>query len=263
MCCVWLLVVQMLGVLAPWGTSYGARKWKDVIWNAPQGAATDAGFENWGFEIAEEFFAVTALLVGYIHLTYLNFKTVHFNIFVSKEHLFSKFSEATKRMSIPMTFMLHITLLVAGLLRCFPSAHLSPHVSFYLLLMQYSSPARFGCRIFGGVLAFGVTWALFWFGYAWRMKPREMWPNKPSDQSEHALLVQEELAKLRQAVEALVFSPTQGQPEMGDAAPYALEHSETATSVGMPPHQDKSVRDRVSGSAISFNNTYRHVYRAM
>jgi hypothetical protein len=263
MCCLWLLVVQMLGVLAAWGTIDGARKWKDVIWNAPQGAATDAGFENWVFEIAEEFFAVTALLVGYIHLTYLNFKTVHFNIFESKEHLFSKFSEPTKRMAIPMPFMLHITLLVAGLLRCFPSAHLSPHVSFYLLLMQYSSPARFGCRIAGGVLAFGVTWALFWFGYAHRMKPREMWPNKPSDQSEHAVLVQEELARLRQAVEALVFSPTLGQSEMGEAEPFVLRRSETPASAGMPSDHDENFTDRTSGTAISFNNAYRHVYRAM
>jgi hypothetical protein len=107
---------------------------------------------------------VTALLVGYIHLTYLNFNK--FKLFGSCEHLFSDFSDVTKKLAIPMEFTLHMTLLVAGFLRCFPTAHLSPHISFYLLIMRYTTWKGCVCRVGGGVIGLGLSCAFFWGYYA-------------------------------------------------------------------------------------------------
>jgi hypothetical protein len=235
--CFWLEVCHGLGVLAACGVIWTARNWKGIVWNAPQGKATDEGFQNYGFEASEEFFAVTVLLVGYIHLTYNSFKKV--GIFGSEEHLFSKFSDETKQRPIPLEFILHMTLLVAAVLRCFPSAHLSPHVSLYLLLMQYSSPGRFGCRIGGGVGAFVVTWAMFWFLYEKRTQAHGE-PGAPLPESQRLL-------------ESDSDAIANGQDSGATHLVYQGPPKEVPTP-SQPP---------MTGTAISFNNAYRHVYRAM
>ena len=260
--CFWLEVCHGLGVLAACGVIWTARNWKGIVWNAPQGAATDEDFHNYGFEASEEFFAVTVLLVGYIHLTYNSFKKV--GIFGSKEHLFSKFSDATKQRPIPLEFILHMTLLVTAVLRCFPSAHLSPHVSLYLLLMQYSSPARFGCRIGGGVGAFVVTWAMFWFVYQKRTQahgePGAVTQVDGLPSPAIALGVKDPMPsarreEARRLLDNTDFDDAGHSRDSGDtAAPKRLVGDVPATpsSAGLP-----------GAPAISFNNAYRHVYRAM
>ena len=226
MLCFWLVGVQVLGVGVAWAIiRWLEGAWQDtIIWIAPQGAATDAGMKMEA-EFLEEFVAVTALLVGYIHLVYLNFKSEKFNLFGSEEHYFAPFSETTKKLAIPMAFMVQVTLLVAGLLRCFPTAHLSPHISCYLLMMQYTTWQRFGYRMLGGVLAFGATWLLFWFGYDKRTQAH---PEKPY--------------KLRRT---------------DTAASAGREESVHAHLIGqtVPTWESPVMGDQ---KAISFNNPYRH-----
>jgi hypothetical protein len=71
--------------------------------------ATDDG-RDFGSEFVEEFLAVTVLLVGYIHLTYLNFK----GNFGSKTHTFSKFSAEILKLPILLTFIMQVTLWKRG-----------------------------------------------------------------------------------------------------------------------------------------------------
>jgi hypothetical protein len=167
-CCVWLLACHALGVVLAWlvikYVGGGESKWSNAItWMSAEGAATDEK-RNDVADVIEEIVAVTALLVGYIHLTYLNFNK--YNLFGSCEHLFSDFSDVTKKLAIPMEFTLHMTLLVAGLLRCFPTAHLSPHISFYLLIMRYTTWKGCACRVGGGLIGVGLSCAFFWGYYA-------------------------------------------------------------------------------------------------
>ena len=57
-------------------------------------------------------------------------------------------------------FILKITVLVAAVLRAFPGAHLSPHISLYLALMRFSSWESFVFRCLGGGL--GFVFVLLW-----------------------------------------------------------------------------------------------------
>jgi len=165
LCCFWLLTIQIVAVVMAWLVIRDVQgRWKGMVtWIVPEFVATDSKYQDFSAEFWEEFFAVTALLVGYIHLTYLNFGGV--GLFRSSEHLFSEFSVTTRQLPIPMTFILQVTLLVAGLLRAFPRAHLSPHISCYLLIMRYTTWGRFYFRMLGGVLAFIVAYILFWCAY--------------------------------------------------------------------------------------------------
>jgi hypothetical protein len=180
--CVFLTGVQLGAVwvacLFITGVQRAQKPWKGTItWMAPNMTQTrsdpkslvDAD-RDLGVEFLEEFVAVTALLVGYIHLVYLNFEYDKPNgLFGSEKHFFSTIGSGIYKMPIPITFILQVTLLVAGLLRAFPSAHLSPHISLYIALMGYSSWGAFGWRIFGGIVAFIVTYLMFWLLYVWRM----------------------------------------------------------------------------------------------
>jgi hypothetical protein len=160
--CLWLVVMQFLGVVIAWlVVKFVGSEWDDAItWMSPEADAKDVRLY---VDAVEEFFAVTALLVGYIHLTYLNFEfDKQFKLFKSDEHLFSAFSTGTKQLAIPLPFIMQVTLLVAGLLRAFPTAHLSPHISLYLALMKYTTWGAFGMRMLGGILAFAFANRLFW-----------------------------------------------------------------------------------------------------
>ncbi len=82
-------------------------RWKGTVtWIVPAFQATDDG-RDIGAEFWEEFFAVFALLVGYVHLTYLNFGRL--GLFRSSEHTFSEFSETTRELPVPMTFIMQVT----------------------------------------------------------------------------------------------------------------------------------------------------------
>jgi hypothetical protein len=171
-------------------------------------------------EFCEEFLAVMALLVGYIHLTYLNFG--QHGLFRSPEHFFSKLSPLVLQLPIPMTFIMQMTLLVAGLLRAFPTSHLSPHISCYLLSMGYTTWARFYFRLLGGGAAFIVTYCLFWLGYAPRVgvhaNPEWM----------------------------------QGKQDTGQYSQIPTAASGEAGSYSNPV--------KMQLAAISFSNAYRHMY---
>ena len=219
LCCFWLLAVQVVGVVMAWLVIRDVQgRWKDTVtWIVPAFEATDQGVEVMA-EFWEEFFAVLALLVGYVHLTYLNFGKV--GLFRSSEHTFSQFSAATKELPIPMTFILQVTLLVAGLLRAFPRAHLSPHVSCYLLIMRYTTWARFYFRFLGGLAAFVAAYVLFWCAYEPRTRVH------------------------KRAKEARALEDDEDEMHAGRGA-------------------GRTALMGTGGQLISFNDTYRHVYRAL
>lgn len=88
--CVFILGIQVVGVVIAWLIIRDIQEhWKGTItWiSAPVAGATDVD-RNLYAEFFEEFFAVLALLVGYIHLTYLNFQTKEIQLFYSPTHFF-------------------------------------------------------------------------------------------------------------------------------------------------------------------------------
>ena len=233
--CLLLVGVQLAAVwvatLCIHAAQQGQAPWRGkVTWMAPKQKleAGDNG-RNWGVEFLEELVAVTALLVGYVHLTYLNFGTI--GLFRSPTHFFSTIEPVVQKLAIPLPFIVHVTLLVAGLLRAFPTAHLSPHVSLYILLMGYTTDVAFGFRVLGGVAAFGVSYVLFWGFYVERtgVHPRVKW-GLPKKWKRDALLPPDHVLSVR-----------------------AVPHPSA-----VPAH---TTFER--GPAISFNNAYRHAYHAM
>jgi len=79
-------------------------------------------------------------------------------------------SPTVKHTPIPLTFILYVSLLVAGVTRAFPSAHQSPHVSVYLLMMNgLGTPgiSYTACwfRLLGGVLSLAIALPYYWFVY--------------------------------------------------------------------------------------------------
>ena len=244
-CCVWLLCCHALGVTFAWVVIkyVGVQgEWSNAItWMSAEGAATDEG-RNDVADVIEEAVAVTALLVGYIHLTYLNFKTKDFNLFGSHEHLFSDFSAPTKKLAIPMTFILHMTLLVAGLLRCFPTAHLSPHISLYLLIMRYTTWKGCACRVGGGLIGVGLSWGMFWGYYA-------------------------RVTGVHAEAEATTVVQGAGGPavyaavENGGGAVTARTGHRSVSS--LRPLPAEKTNPHGSHGAISFHDAYRHVYSRM
>jgi hypothetical protein len=222
--CFWLAAVQLAGVVAAWlVVRFAGPEWDAALtWvslEAP--AAEDRGY--FGAEVVEELVAVTVFLAGYVYLTYLNFNK--FGIFTSDEHLFSEWSDGTKKQAIPLEFIMQMTLLVAGMLRAFPTAHLSPHISLYLTLMRYTTWTAFGARMLGGVLGFGVAFALFWLGYNKRTHVHP--PIRAGDKAKGAY--------------AIVREPSV-QRGIDDLRP-------------LPPP-----RPLDNHAVISFHNAYRHVY---
>jgi len=166
--CLIVVASQVLAVLVVWGIIRGAQEqWKGTItWIVPQVQATDEG-RDFGAEFVEELIAVIALLVGYIHLTYLNYgpKQNDPGLFGSPVHTFSEFPRKVLEFPIPMSFIAQITLLVAGLLRAFPTSHLSPHISCYILAMGYTTWYAFLTRMAGGLVGFGISYLLYWYGF--------------------------------------------------------------------------------------------------
>jgi hypothetical protein len=161
-CCLFLTAIQIIAVVVVWAIIREAQEhWKGTItWIVPQVKATDDG-RNWGAEFVEEWFAVLALMVGFIHLTYLN----HKELFCAQTHLFSNFSPQVKELSIPMPSIVQLTLLVAGLLRAFPTSHLSPHISCYIVAMGYTTWPAFFTRMAGGVTGYISAYVWYWYMY--------------------------------------------------------------------------------------------------
>ena len=242
--CLLLVGVQLAAVwvatLCIHAAQQGQAPWRGkVTWMAPKQKleAADNG-RNWGVEFLEELVAVTALLVGYIHLTYLNFqydKPPEVKLFRSRTHFFSTIEPVVQQLAIPLPFIVQVTLLVAGLLRAFPTAHLSPHVSLYILLMGYTTDVAFGFRVLGGVAAFGVSYVLFWGLYVGRTEvhPKVQWTSTK---------------KRRYDLNYRFAQP---------------EHKVRAAHAPVPVTHTPEDEPHVRGSAISFNNAYRYAYHAM
>jgi hypothetical protein len=122
-----------------------------------EGAVTDWKVFNHFFD---ELFAVTSLLIGCVYLLWL--------AYLKKEKRDAKrdakreSTQGTKyeESDIPwidMRFYLHLTLLVAAVSQAFPSAHMSPHISGYLLFTQQIDKNVFGARVLAGVFACILT----------------------------------------------------------------------------------------------------------
>jgi hypothetical protein len=221
--CLFVIGFQIAGVAA----AYGIIKWlqghwsDSITWIVPAFKATDEG-RIYEAEIFEEFLAVTALLVGYIHLVYYNFQTPTIRIFHSPTHAFSDLTKGENKLPIPLPFIMQVTLLVAGLLRAFPTSHLSPHISCYLLIMEYTTWSGFGCRIGAGIAAYFVTLAWFWGLYS---KRNGLHPTKSRN----------------------TIQDTTRLPLLG--------------IIGPPQHPiDETGQPHPQRQTISFNNAYRHVY---
>jgi hypothetical protein len=232
------LLAAWVATLCIHAAQQGQQPWRGAItWMAAgkKLEALDQG-RNLGVDFLEEFVAVTALLVGYIHLTYYNFQYgKEPKLFRSPTHHFSKIEPVIQQLPIPLPFILQVTLLVAGLLRAFPTAHLSPHVSVYIVLMGYTTDGAFGFRIFGGVAGFVVSYVLFWGFYVERtgVHPKVKWFRTKKER--------------RYAV---------GQPDRTFNARVAPV---TQPAVTQPAEDELRTRH----SAISFNNAYRYAYHAI
>ena len=78
-------------------------------------------------------------------------------------------NEAMARNSIPITFILHVCILLAAVTRAFPTAHGTPAITLYLLWSGIQSDSSvINSRIIGG--SFGSLLVLFYyhFVYVWR-----------------------------------------------------------------------------------------------
>ena len=234
--CLLVVGFQIAGVAAAYGIIKRLQgHWSDSItWIVPAFKATDEG-RIYEAEIFEEFLAVTALLVGYIHLVYYNFQTKDVQIFYSPTHAFSDLKKGENKLPIPLPFIMQVTLLVAGLLRAFPTSHLSPHISCYLLIMEYTTWSGFGCRIGAGIAAYFVTLAWFWGLYSKRnglhsSKPKQDDQTTNKDSTNQPLLPNK-------------------QPSRSNSFQSETSRTNSFKEI-VNPHQQ----------TISFNNAYRHVY---
>ncbi len=74
---------------------------------------------------------------------------------------------------VPVPFMLvfQVCILLAGVSRAFPSAHLSLHVSVYNACMETNSFASVCLRVTGGFLAANAALLYYFVWYVWVGKP--------------------------------------------------------------------------------------------
>jgi hypothetical protein len=130
-----------------------------LIWMTPvkikegEGAVTDWKLWNHFFD---ELFAVTSLLIGCVYLLWL----AHLKKEKRDSKRESRKAGQEEESDIPwidMRFYLHLTLLVAAVSQAFPSAHMSPHISGYLLSTKQIDKEVFGIRFGAGVVACILT----------------------------------------------------------------------------------------------------------
>jgi hypothetical protein len=116
---------------------------------------------------ADEFAAQAAFMVGVLHIIEAVLPGFLLSATYQKNQ---KSPEPQSHTPIPLHLILFICLLVAGMTRAFPSAHQSPHVSVYLLVLgRLGAPGidvtACWLRIGGGVLALVFTLAYYWTVY--------------------------------------------------------------------------------------------------
>jgi hypothetical protein len=282
LCCCFLVGVQLLAVvlahLCILSVQNSQQPWKGrITWMAPKQVASDEG-RNGASEFVEEFVTVTALIVGYVHLTYFNFqydKKPEAQLFRSNTHFFSEIEGVAQKLPIPLPFIMQVTLLVNGLLRAFPTVHLSPHVSLYVALMGYTTWGAFGYRIGGGAAAFIVAYGMFWGFYTWRTGVHEgktllCWHADPEEhQEDDSPFSSDVLTEGTNPTNPLLRSESIRINAVRDRAELVRSDSMRSNASRGPP---ELVRDHnparpetpaTRHQSISFNNTYRHVYRAI
>jgi hypothetical protein len=131
-----------------------SRDWSDnIVWKSrpvPNSSITGYTFD-WGIEFYEEMTGVTSLLIGCAYLFWLQ----------THEGIQKKIAELKENNNpIPyfdINFFLRLTLLVASVSRAFPSAHLSFHISAYLLGMELISWNQFSAHVVGGLVGLFIT----------------------------------------------------------------------------------------------------------
>ena len=258
-CAAWVATVCIHAAQA------GQKPWRGTITWMAAGKKLEALDEgrNWGVEFLEEFVAVTALLVGYIHLTYLNFEYRKENkekLFRSTAHHFSKIDPVIQKLAIPLPFILQVTLLVAGLLRAFPTAHLSPHVSVYIVLMGYTTDLAFVFRILGGVAGFLVSYVLFWGFYVGRTGVHD--PPEIVERVWRCCVSAHKAGEVHEPL-ASVVADQNGAASWSNMRPLPPPRTHTPRrNPGTDQPVDDVTNDR-KNPAISFNNAYRYAYHAI
>ena len=173
--------------LGAWAASAAVKsytdKWKDatmvqkingVEMVAPElsyRAVADLGDDDTRFMFfLEEFFAVLILLVGILHLM----EAITPNLLQSafwKPMGGNGAVEFKTYASVPYMLLFQICILLAGVSRAFPSAHLSLHVSVYKACMETNSLTSVCLRIAGGFLAAVVALLYYFVWYVWVGKP--------------------------------------------------------------------------------------------
>jgi len=120
-----------------------------------------------GYLFAEELVSVVVLLVGVIHILEGSLPKL-LDVWMSIERSesynpedkppnnpveTSSVPKIDKGPPVPSDFILHVCILVAGIIRAFPSAHQAMHITVYLIAMEYENVSPGGYRVFGGLVA--------------------------------------------------------------------------------------------------------------
>jgi hypothetical protein len=152
---LFIMVMHLCGALiATVIVTNSSRDWSDnIVWKSrpvPNSSITGYKFD-WGIEFYEEMTGVISLLIGCAYLFWLQ----------THEGIQKKIAELKEKNNpIPyfdINFFLRLTLLVASVSRAFPSAHLSFHISAYLLGMELISWDQFGAHVVGGLVGLLIT----------------------------------------------------------------------------------------------------------
>lgn len=162
-----ITTAHVLGAITAWGlvnwmrpAAHNTITWeqknaitKDLIGDQVK---TDAMWknDNWHVYWLEEIFAVSSLIIGFIYLLWL--------MKLRKEKI-SHSAVTDTWIRIDIKFYFQLTLLVAAVAQAFPSAHLSPHILSYKLLMQTITIPEFLSRLGGGAIGLGIgsLWCMF------------------------------------------------------------------------------------------------------
>lgn len=137
-----------------------------------------------GYLFAEELVSVVVLLVGVIHILEDCLPKL-LDVWMSAESLessergsvksddiqsdssieSSSVSKTEKGKAVPSDFILHVCILVAGIIRAFPSAHQAMHITVYLVAMRYENGTPGGYRVFGGSVATFLCVLYYWWAF--------------------------------------------------------------------------------------------------
>jgi len=157
------------GIVAAFATDEEKSAKSMLFWKKPEKVSTleTLQLENWKLydHFFDELFGVTSLLIGCVYLLWLAAVKK-----LKKEHHESTMTEGEVPdvPTIDIRFYLQLTLLVAAVSQAFPSTHLSPHISAYLLFTQQIPAEVFGVRFGAGVVACILTRIWSWFRITYR-----------------------------------------------------------------------------------------------